>query len=388
MNHLQIVQLNSIGELRAAAAVWDDLWWRSDVTIPTYRAELVAQWIEHFAPDADFHALVVQDGRDWVAVLPLVRRKSGRVLNAGTLPLNEWVSRGELLLDPDADVDAVLDTWLAAATRLPLHLLRFDEVALDAPYWRAFQRAVSRAAMAADFRPQYPVAWIETDHDWEACRKRWSRKHRQAMSRALRRLAKQGEPSFTSLSELAPDDVEAWMRSGFDIEDRSWKGRAGTSVMRTRGMFEFFTRQAVQLAAWGQLDLHFLESRGRPVAFAYGMNAKGVYHSCKIGYDPEYAFCKPGQLLRYRMLEAFHADPDRRAIDCIGPMTEAHRSWRPATHAVGRVVVAPRSVLGRLAVLAYRCLGSRAAEPAATVESSGVSTSRCGEISHAGETDA
>ena len=106
------------------------------------------------------------------------------------------------------------------------------------------------------------------------------------------------------------------------------------------GMSEFFIRQAQQLAAWGQLELAFLECDGRPIAFCYGQNAKGVFHSAKIGYDPQFARYSPGQLLRYFLLERFYTEPGRVAIDFLGPMTESHAHWRPETYTVARFAVA------------------------------------------------
>ena len=101
----------------------------------------------------------------------------------------------------------------------------------------------------------------------------------------------------------------------------------------------------------------FLHCGDRPVAFAYGLTAKGVFHSIKVGYDPEFAEQLPGQLLRYYLLERFFAEPERKALDFQGPMTEAHAAWLPERYAVGRLAVAPRQWLGRLAVWAYRHFG-------------------------------
>ncbi len=354
MDRTRVIHVTSIDDLLDAAPVWDDLWWRSEVTIPTYRAALIAQWARQFAPGADFHALVVEHQGQWVAALPLVRRRWGRIVDAGVLPVNQWSSRGELLLDPAAEVDTVLDALVAAIAELPWQLLWLDEVTLNAPGFMALRRAVGRAGMAAEGHRRFQVGRIEIGHHWQVYKQRWSRKHRQQMSRHLRRLQRKGGASFKMYRQLAPQQVEAWMRRGFEVEDRSWKGRAGTSVLRWPGMFDFFVRQAEQLAEWGQLTLSFLEADGRGIAFGYGICAKGVYHSCKGGYDPRYARYSPGQLLRCQMLEALHAEPDCGAIDFLGEMTDAHQKWKPTTYDVGRFTIAPGRMLGRMALSAYK----------------------------------
>lgn len=324
--------------------------------MPAARAELVAQWIERFAPRAAFRAIVAADGGQYVAALPLVGRKLAGCIPAGGLPANEWVSGGDLLVDPTADVDAAIDLLAAAVRNLPWPLLWLDEAPLETTRWQSLHWAFGRAAAATLATVQYRVAQIDVGDDWESYRRSWSRKHRQNMASAERRLGGRGDVRLATLCDLAPQEVEVWLRRGFEVEHRGWKGRAGSSVLAAPGIYPFFAAQARQLAEWRQLELNFLEAGGRPIAFAYGMAAKGVYHSCKIGYDPEYADYSPGQLLRCRMLERFYASGECRRLDCQGPLSAAHAAWRPATYGVGRLVVAPGRRLGRAVLESYRRL--------------------------------
>ena len=119
MSDLHCIHLTSVEELRASASAWDDLWWRSEVALPTVRAELLAQWVEQFKPRAQFHALVVADQERWVAALPLVpRRVDGCFRPAdcppipGCLAANCCWIRGRCRTTP-------LDRLLAAAAELP-----------------------------------------------------------------------------------------------------------------------------------------------------------------------------------------------------------------------------------------------------------------------------
>jgi CelD/BcsL family acetyltransferase involved in cellulose biosynthesis len=349
----QLIHITSIDEFRTAAPSWDNLWWRSEVTIPTARAELLAQWVEQFAPQADFHALAVENQGKWVAAMLMVRVKIGRVLDVGAMPVNAWAPGGGLLLDANTETDVALDILVAAIRGFPWQWLWLDDVPLNALSWKAFQRAISRAGMASDILERYQVGLIKIDRNWEACRKHWSRSHRQSMAKAARRLAKEGDVDFQMYSMLRPEEVEPLLHKGFEVEDRSWKGEAGSSVFK-RGMFGILVQQAKQLAKWGQLELSFLELNARPIAFSYGFNAKGVHHPNKIAYDPEYAHFSPGQLLFYHILERLYHDPERRAIDCSGEMSEATSRWRPTTYTIGQLVVAPRRLLGRMSLYVYK----------------------------------
>jgi CelD/BcsL family acetyltransferase involved in cellulose biosynthesis len=236
---------------------------------------------------------------------------------------------------------------------LPHQVLWLDEVALGVARWQAFWNAANRAGMPVSFQERYPAGVIEIDHDWQAYRASWSFTHRRNMRRAYQKLTARGEPRFELLSGLQPDEVERQLQRGFEIENRSWKGEAGSSVM-ARGVFSYFVRQAKQLAAWGDLRLTFLTLDARPIAFSYGFAGKGVYQTLKIGYDPEYAEFSPGQLLFHDLLERLYHDQRYRRVDTVGLLTQTVAHWRPSRYTVGLAMIAPRRILGRLATFGHK----------------------------------
>lgn len=356
----QVLSITSLDELRSFASAWDDLWRRSDVTLPMARAEMIAQWVEEFSPEAEFRALVVEDGGRWLAALPLISRRKAGLGTIGALPTNEWPSGAELLWDNAAVGDARIgDAFLDALRHLPWQLLLLDGMMPGRPAWQSILRQMASAGMTCDLRTRWRAGRLEIHHDWQHYLGGLSRKHRQRIASRLRRLAARGEVQFQLLSQIPPDAVEPWLTKAFEIEDCGWKGDAGTSVMKTPGIFNFLLRQGRQLATWGQLEVALLSCGDRPVAFCYGASAKGVFHSCKIGYDPAYAEFSPGHLLQYHLLQAFHSDPRRLVVDYQGPATEYHVHWRPATYAIARLAVSPRGLAGRMALWGYRLFQGR-----------------------------
>ena len=309
-----------------------------------------------FRPRARFRALVVEHEGQWLAALPLLGRRIARILPAGATVGNPWSTCADLLWDTARTADAEIGDVLAEAmARLPWQLLWLDGAALDAPQWRAMQFALDRAGTTAVCRRRWLTGRLPIDQHWPACQERWSSRHRRNLARGLERLAAAGDATFEVADHLGAAGSRAPLREAFAVEDAGWKGAAGTSVLHTPGMFDFFLRQARQLAHWGQLALAVLRCDGRPVAFSYGLAAKGVFHSWKVGYDARYADCSPGQLLRYHLIEWLHADGRYEALDFCGPLNEAQARWRPDTYTVGRLIVAPRRWLRRWALRAYAC---------------------------------
>ncbi len=357
MGDLSLVRLTSTESLREAASRWDDVWWRSEVTTPACRAELVAQWVDRFTPAAGFCGLVVADGGRWLAALPLVPPPRAMVLCPAEAPSNSWCVCGDLLLDAEADPQPVLEAMLGGlrATGWPLVWLR--EVRLGTPRWRAFHQAAVRAGMSIDLHEHTRVGVIAIPHDLEAFERGLPKKHRTKMARCLRRIAERGEARLEFCPQTDAAAIEATLRTAFAVEDRSWKGEAGSSVLRSPGMLEYYIEQAQRLARWGQLDLATLYCGETPVSFVYGFTAKGVSHWQKIGYDADFACCTPGQLLQWQLLERLQSRPDCLTVDTMGPLTESLSRWRPAPVAVGRIALAPGPVSGRLFLGAWTHCG-------------------------------
>lgn len=191
-----------------------------------------------------------------------------------------------------------------------------------------------RGDIEGDWNAQFEVSRIPTSGDWDTYRKSWSKNHRRNMNRCRRRLNESGDTQTRVYSNVSADQVEPLMRTGFSIEDRSWKGETGTSVLRSPRMFDFYLRQAQRLVRWGQLEIAFLDHDGRPIAFEYAIFEKSVYHSFKVGCDAQFASFSPGQLLMSDLLGICFRDPQRRAVDCMGPLSDALARWQGTTYSV------------------------------------------------------
>lgn len=338
MSRLQLHKFGSTEELRAVAAAWDDLWFRSEVANPRARADLVALWVDRFSPSTTFQALAVEQEGRLVAALPLIGRQLKQLVKVGTLPSNSWAASGELLLDQATDIVAVLDLLVSAFAWLPWPLLLLQKVAFERSHWQALQAAMMRAGLSIEVRQQYQAAQVEIGDDWQTYEATRTKNHRQNRRRQARKLEEEGNTELKIYSEISPSQVDALVLRGFEVEDRSWKGTEGTSVLKKPGMLEFFLREASHLAEWGQLELVFLEHRGQPIAFDYGFNVKGVHFTPKVGYDESYAKFGPGQQLMMRLLQRLHDDPQRRLIDFLGDPDAWKVSWATSTYPVGRIV--------------------------------------------------
>ncbi len=275
-----------------------------------------------------------------------------KLLRVGGLPGNAWSSAGTLLVDPKAG-QAALDHLTAGLQQLGWPLLLLGAVLPESSAWQDFRAALDRAGMPSVVRPRFRADTIALDTTWEAYLTGRSHNHRRQMRRLISRAA--DDMQLRVLDRLAPGDVEYWLRHGFAIEDSGWKGRAGSSVLKNPGTIDFYLRQARHLAETGELRLVFLEHQGRPIAFEYGWQAKGVYFSLKIGYDEAFASRKPGRVLRTLLLQQCFAAGDVRGIDLLGPTGRSTHDFATGDYLLARMFIAVNP-LGRALLASYRLL--------------------------------
>jgi CelD/BcsL family acetyltransferase involved in cellulose biosynthesis len=363
LTHIASKTINSLGYFRHQAAAWNDLWRRSDTPSPSARAECVAQWMEHFAPRAEFRAVTVYENGKLVAALPLYGQRVRRYLTVGALPQNEWTSGGDLLLDPDADVPRVLDQLADEVAGTPWPLLWLENVAFGEARWSAFQAALSRHGIGTTLEQKDRVGQIEPAADWATYEAGLGGDFRRSRRRYLKRLQDAGPTELRVVRPEWPHQIDALIHDGFAVEDRSWKGAAGSSVLKNEGMLEFFQQQAKLLSASGHLELVYLVHQKQPIAFAYVWRAKGVQFVAKLGYDEAYRALGPGQTLIYLLLQRAYAEADRPLVDFWGSLQPWSAEWSTRTYPVGRLVIAPPRLASRSLLYLYKALRKRQFEP-------------------------
>jgi len=346
--------LTSADHLRHFADTWDDLWYRSVAAPPTLRAALLAHHLEQFAPRARSWCAVIEraDGTA-VAALPIVESRRALVA-CGTMPNNQWSGSGDLLLDESADVDSVCDCLTAAMRHAPWPLFWLEWIPYQSTRWQSLLAAVDRQGGRWETKHSFDVGLVPTAGRWEEYQASWSKNHRRKLKRFEKQLTEIGEVSFEIHDCFNGEEVEQLLREAFEVEDRSWKGEQGTSILQSDGMWDFYLAQAKQLAAWHQLLISLLRVDGRPIASEYGFFAKGVHFACKVGFDGDFQKQSPGNILQARSLERAFGAPAVNAIDFMGPVGQSCESWLPERYAIGKALIAPGRVVGRAMLGAYR----------------------------------
>jgi CelD/BcsL family acetyltransferase involved in cellulose biosynthesis len=306
------------------------------------RATPLTHWLDTFASDKPTRFVAVEQEGRLIAALPLIGDWVGRWIRVGRLPDSDLCSVGDLLLDRSWEGTAAeqpLDVLLGGVRDLGWPLVFLDAVTTSATRWQAFIAAAQRAGMNFALSRRGTTGLVDIAGEWSDYVATRSRNHRRHMRVISNRSEQEGPVALNLVFDATAHELEVILHRGFGVEDRSWKGTDGSSVLRTPGAFAFFTEQAKLMGAEGNLMLAFAELHGLPIAFEYGWLAKGVYHSLKVGYDATYERLSPGQLLRLMMIKKFHEEGRIRLVDYLGPLCDATQKWITRSYDVDRVVL-------------------------------------------------
>ncbi len=328
------------GELARHADSWDDLWQRSDVRLPTKRAQGIELWRQSFAPNDQCQTIVIRDSDRFVAGIPLVKDKSRWPLTIYRMPTNATVGAGDFLLDPECDIDAATQLIVRHINRLPGTLAAFEGIEIYSHRWRRLMGAFQQLGREMHLSPGHDVGLVDILHDWDAYTQAWSRNHRSSIKRSRKKLEAAGEVQVQRLRNASDDELDAVLEACYTIEDKGWKGANGTSIRRTPGLGEYYHREARMMRDLGMLDLWLLKLDGQIIAFEYCQFSKATCFSHKISYDSEFDRFSPGQVLRCIQLEQYHQDPAAESLDTLGVLCEAKAKWATRTYKSSRCYVA------------------------------------------------
>lgn len=143
--------------------------------------------------------------------------------------------------------------------------------------------------------------YVELSGSWQRYYDGLPSRLRNIIRRAHRALGKLGRVEFEFIKP-SPAQVAEMLQSAFDVELRSWKGRAGSAVLQRPNLRQFFVDYAARAAARDELLVSFMRFDGAPIAMQVAGTSRRTYWQLKIGYDETHSKHLPGLQLQLETL--------------------------------------------------------------------------------------
>ena len=137
---------------------------------------------------------------------------------------------------------------------------------------------------------------LDIQSDWGSYYESLSSQRRYDYRRAIKRTRAFGGEQYSVVTP-SPELLDQTLDTAFGIEENSWKGKQGSSILSRPRIRSFIRRYASSSAESGQLRLFFLHLGDRPAAMAICIQYGNALWFIKIGYDENFKTCSPGMLL-------------------------------------------------------------------------------------------
>jgi len=268
---------------------------------PVLTYEYVKLWYECFSSSEDIRVFKVMEGDKAIGFLPLVVRTRGG-LRALTNQTNDHCFYGEALVRrgyEEAFRKKLLDEILDESGWDVLHHIFGYSFSAVYPLLPESLLDHGKRRWKMNVQPTYTVLLDKTCDEY--FQRDLSSSMRKSLKLSKNRLKKAGPHRFLHFER--DEAVEKW-QDFLRIEDSGWKGRNGTSILKTTPEYRRYYDGLIRILSMSRdLHLYFLELDQKYIAAAVGYTAGDVFQYLKIGYDEAYHALSPSNMLFMHLME-------------------------------------------------------------------------------------
>lgn len=326
---MSVLIAKSHREIEAYRPAWDDLAAHAIERNVFYEQWMLIPALEHLAEGLEVHVALVfaesgqpRDGQPpLIGVFPFIHERGYRGLPIRYLTL--WRYPQCFLCTPlvregsEDECFGQFFNWVDSAS-LVGSMVRITYVRGDGPFYEHLTRFARHHRRVIDETSFYR-AMLQSDLDGDAyIRQALSSKGRREFERQGRRLEELGALEVVVLREH--DDIDYWIHWLLELEQRGWKGRAGTALALKDNEKEYYQTVARAAYARGQLLMEMLKLDGRPIAIRCTFLTGSCSYGMKIAFDEEYGRYSPGVQLEFHVIRRALSNPNIDWMDsCAEP---------------------------------------------------------------------
>lgn len=179
---------------------------------------------------------------------------------------------------------------------------------------------------------------IELPGDWNEYLEMLSKSHRKQLRRIERRWFDTGRAVLRTVEQ--PQDLERAWGILTDLHQRRARSLGRPGGFSARAYAAFHREAADRMLRAGQLQLHWLELDGQPVAVDYHLAQDGVIYVYQGGIDPDALDWEPGRMITLATLRRA-IEQGYRAMDFLRGDEPYKAHWRAAPYPSLQVRIVP-----------------------------------------------
>lgn len=192
----------------------------------------------------------------------------------------------------------------------------FERTAADGPLANMLSElliANGRSTFVFDFYPRAILRKNNASTFDEYIGQALSGKHRKDLRRIEKRLTDFGAVEYVDLKHES--ELPEWMNAFLDIENRSWKGREGTSFSNKAVDTNYFRESLTRAFHENRLMMLAVKLNGKFIAMKYNILSSSGSFAYKIAFDEKYSRFSVGVLLELENMRRLFSMPELRWMD-------------------------------------------------------------------------
>ncbi|RMF97490.1 MAG: GNAT family N-acetyltransferase [Gammaproteobacteria bacterium] len=303
---LQTEIVRTAAEWQALEPAWRRLLADCGSDSPFMTWEWLEPWRAAFAADRPLLVLVVRDGRDVAAILPLVvhayRRR--KLVQRTLRPFGAGLSdRLDLLLHPECPQAATALARALADLRHDWDRVELPDLAADRGLPGRLETALAGAGLIVEREPASRCPCLPLAGDFEHFyRQQVSARTRSKDRAKLRKF--NAMPGFQFRSCRDRDDCLAELERIFAMqESSSYHGTPRVRPFDSERAREFFRDATERLSNQGWLLLNLAEAGDELLAYEFGFLYHNRYLDYYGGYSPAHRKLSPGRMVMLNLIE-------------------------------------------------------------------------------------
>jgi len=342
-DNMRIVDVRSIQELEPHADAWADLLLQSTAASPMLSYPLISAFFEtQILPSETWLCLFAYKGERLFGVFPLIAVKSFSMFGLSLLcfktPYNVFHTSAVDCLTLRGR-EEILELFVDYLSCIPWTwpLIRFREMPDHSPSMLYMNRP--RKKLRAIKKLSRGENYIPLSGDYEKYHADLSSGFQRQLKRRTRKLAGLEDVRFFFREDKRSSAEN--MKRFEDAEDRGWKGTKKSSIKAVAANSRLHAIAAERFQKYGWMEWNFLETGDKTITAQYGIRINRTLYLLKIGYDEEYSFCTPGNLLFNKVIENACREGDVDEINCVADC-DWHKNWGMKKRLLYDLIVLPR----------------------------------------------
>lgn len=342
-DNIQIVDVRSIHELEPHADAWADLLLQSTAASPMLSYPLISAFFEtQILPSETWLCLFAYKGKKLLGVLPLLVVKSFSLFGLSLLflktPYNNFHTSAVDCLTLRGR-ENILELFVDYLSCMPKtwQLIRFREMPEHSPSMLYMNRHEKRLKIVKKLSGG--ENYIQLPADYEQYHARLSSGFKRQLKRRTGKLDKLTDVRFLCREDKR-SSVEN-MKRFEDAEDHGWKGGKKSSIKAVVANSRFLAIAAERFQNYGWMKWNFLEIEEKTIAAQYCIQINRTLYLIKIGYDEEYSFCTPGNLLFNKVIQNACENRNVDEINCVATCAW-HKNWGMTKRLLYDLIILPQ----------------------------------------------